>query len=59
MDSEGIAVRSGHHCTMPLHAKFKWGATTRMSFNVYTTKEDINALIRALNKVKEVFGNDK
>jgi len=56
LDSEGIAVRSGHHCTMPLHAKFKWGATTRMSFNVYTTKEDINALIRALNKVKEVFG---
>ena len=56
LDSEGIAVRSGHHCTMPLHAKFKWGATTRISFNAYTTKEDINALIRALNKVKEIFG---
>ena len=56
LDSEGIAVRSGHHCTMPLHAKFKWGATTRASFNVYTTKEDIDVLIRGIQKVKEVFG---
>ncbi|MBI5151581.1 MAG: SufS family cysteine desulfurase [Candidatus Pacebacteria bacterium] len=55
LDSEGVAVRSGHHCTMPLHEKFGWIATTRASFNVYTTKEDIDALVRALAKVKKVF----
>ena len=55
LDSEGIAVRSGHHCTMPLHKRFGWAATTRASFNVYTTKEDIDALVLALQKVKEVF----
>ncbi len=55
LDSEGVAVRSGHHCTMPLHTHFKWVATTRASFNVYTTKEDIDVLVKALGKVKEVF----
>lgn len=57
LDSEGVAVRSGHHCTMPLHVAFHWAATTRASFNVYTTKEDIDVLVRALAKVKQVFGN--
>lgn len=55
LDSEGVAVRSGHHCTMPLHTKMGWAATTRLSFNVYTTKEDVDQLILALAKVKEVF----
>lgn len=57
LDSEGVAVRSGHHCTMPLHTKMGWAATTRLSFNVYTTHEDIDALVRALGKVKAVFAN--
>ena len=56
LSSEGIAVRSGHHCTMPLHKHMGWVATTRVSFNVYTTKEDIDACMRALGKVQEVFG---
>lgn len=56
LDSEGVAVRSGHHCTMPLHAKFEWVATTRASFNVYSTKQEIDVLVQALQKVKEVFG---
>ncbi|HZZ98896.1 MAG TPA: SufS family cysteine desulfurase [Candidatus Saccharimonadia bacterium] len=56
LDSEGIAVRSGHHCTMPLHKKLRVIATTRASFNVYTTKEEIDALVNALQKVKVVFG---
>jgi cysteine desulfurase/selenocysteine lyase len=56
LDSEGIAVRSGHHCTMPLHTKFGWPATTRISFNVYTSRSDIDALMIALHKVKQVFG---
>lgn len=55
LDSEGVAVRSGHHCTMPLHTHFKWVATTRASFNVYTTKEDIDVLVKALEKVGKVF----
>jgi len=56
LDSEGIAVRSGHHCTMPLHTHFGWASTTRLSFNVYTTIEDIDALVKALGKVHAVFG---
>lgn len=55
LDSEGIAVRSGHHCTMPLHEAFGWQATTRASFNVYNTLEDIDALVAGLDKVKSVF----
>lgn len=55
LDSEGIAVRSGHHCTMPLHHKMQWVATTRVSFNVYTSKDDIDQLMEALKKIKQVF----
>lgn len=57
LDSEGIAVRSGHHCTMPLHTKFNWSGTTRASFQVYNDTDDIDALIEGLHKVKKVFGN--
>lgn len=56
LDGEGIAVRSGHHCTMPLHTKFNWVATTRASFGIYNSKEDIDVLIKALEKVEKVFG---
>ncbi len=55
LDSEGVAVRSGHHCTMPLHVKFHWQATVRASFQLYNTKEDIDVLIAALQKVKQIF----
>jgi len=56
LDSEGVAVRSGHHCTMPLHKSMGITASVRASFNVYTTKEDIEKLVEALQKVKTVFG---
>lgn len=56
LDSEGIAVRSGHHCTMPLHTKFGWPGTIRISFQVYNSTEDIDALVSALAKVKKMFG---
>jgi len=56
LDSEGVAVRSGHHCTMPLHTKFGWPATVRVSFQLYNTKEDVDALVLALAKIKQVFG---
>ncbi|HEX9817935.1 MAG TPA: SufS family cysteine desulfurase [Patescibacteria group bacterium] len=55
LDSEGVAVRSGHHCTMPLHRACGWQATTRASFNVYSTKEDIDALVKAFDKVVKIF----
>ena len=56
LDSEGVAVRSGHHCTMPLHTSMGVAASIRASFNVYTTTEDIDRLVAALSKVKAVFG---
>ena len=55
LDSEGVEVRSGHHCTMPLHLKFGWQATTRASFQVYSTKQDIDRLLDGLSKVKQIF----
>jgi cysteine desulfurase/selenocysteine lyase len=55
LDSQGIAVRSGHHCTMPLHQKFNWQATVRASFQVYNSKQDADALVAGLAKVKQVF----
>ncbi len=55
LDEQNIAVRAGHHCTQPLHAKFGLTATTRASGYVYTTKEDIDAFIDGLKKVKDIF----
>lgn len=56
LDSEGVAVRSGHHCTMPLHTHFQWQATIRASFQVYNTVQDIDALVTAFAKVQQIFG---
>lgn len=51
LDSEGIAVRAGHHCAMPLHEKFGLAATTRASFYVYNTSDDVDYLVKGLDKV--------
>jgi cysteine desulfurase/selenocysteine lyase len=56
VDADGIAVRAGHHCAMPLHEKFGIPATARASFYLYNTKQDIDRLIEGLYKVKEIFG---
>jgi len=56
LDRSGIAVRSGHHCAMPLHSARGWPATTRASFGVYNTKEEIDRLVIALHEVQKVFG---
>jgi cysteine desulfurase / selenocysteine lyase len=56
LDRYGIAVRAGHHCTMPLHERLDLGATARASFQVYSTPDDIHALARGLNEVQRVFG---
>jgi len=56
VDREGVAIRAGHHCAMPLHEKFDIVATARASFYMYNTKEEIDSLIDALYKVKGIFG---
>jgi len=56
LDRVGVAIRAGHHCTMPLHERLDLAATARASFNVYTTRADIDALIAGLSEVKRVFG---
>jgi cysteine desulfurase/selenocysteine lyase len=56
LDDSGIAIRSGHHCAMPLHDRLRIPASSRASFHVYTKKEEIDALVRALEKVKMIFG---
>ncbi|MBI5001752.1 cysteine desulfurase [Candidatus Woesearchaeota archaeon] len=56
LDQEGIAVRAGHHCAQPLLDSMGVPATVRLSAYVYTTKEEIDALVAALDKVRKVFG---
>ena len=55
LDNEGIAVRAGHHCAQPLHLKFGLPATTRASFYLYNSKEDVDSLVKGLDKVKQMF----
>lgn len=55
LDNEGIALRTGHHCTMPLMDFLEIPATTRISLAFYNTEEEIDRCVKALNKVKEVF----
>jgi len=55
LDYEGIAVRTGHHCTQPVMQRFNIPATSRVSFGLYNTLEEIDTLIDALKKVTEVF----
>jgi cysteine desulfurase/selenocysteine lyase len=56
LDRFGIAVRAGHHCTMPLHERLDLAATARASFSVYSTTEDVDALAAGLLEVQRVFG---
>jgi cysteine desulfurase/selenocysteine lyase len=55
LDGEGIAVRAGHHCAMPLHDKFNLTATTRASFYVYNTPAEIDKLAEGLDKVMQLL----
>ncbi len=56
VDSEGVAIRTGHHCAQPVMEHFGIAATARASLGMYNTTEDVDALVRALLKVKELFG---
>lgn len=55
LDRDGIAVRAGHHCAMPLHDRFDLPATTRASFYLYNTKAEVDKLVEGLYKVKKMF----
>jgi cysteine desulfurase/selenocysteine lyase len=55
LDAEGIAVRAGHHCAMPLHNHLGASATARASFYLYNTPSEVDALIEALYKAKKAF----
>ena len=57
LDTDGIAIRAGHHCAQPLHEKFNIPATARASFYLYNTPQEVNQLIDSLYKVKHIFGS--
>jgi cysteine desulfurase/selenocysteine lyase len=55
LDAEGVAIRTGHHCAMPVMDYFNVPATARASFACYSREQDIDALVNALHKAREVF----
>jgi cysteine desulfurase/selenocysteine lyase len=55
LDYEGIAIRTGHHCAQPVMERFGVPATARASLAFYNTKDEIDALVRGLHKVREMF----
>ena len=56
LDHQGVAVRAGHHCAMPVMQRFHIPATARASFALYNTRAEVDALIGAIHKAKELFG---
>ena len=59
LDREGVAIRAGHHCTMPLHKRLKVGASSRASFYLYNTPEEVEVFGEALRKAKNVFQRNR
>lgn len=55
LDEDNVCIRAGHHCAMPLHEYLHIPATARASFYAYTTKEDVDALIVGLEKIRKIF----
>ncbi|MGH7737535.1 MAG: SufS family cysteine desulfurase [Candidatus Tyrphobacter sp.] len=55
LDTEGVCIRAGHHCTMPLMEKMGWLATARASFYLYNDEEDVDALVAGLSKAAGIF----
>lgn len=56
LDQSGVAIRAGHHCAQPLMRRLGVPATARLSFGIYNTREDVDAMIEALGEVRELFG---
>ncbi|WP_434968570.1 SufS family cysteine desulfurase [Rosettibacter firmus] len=57
IDTDGIAIRTGHHCTQPIMRRFNIPATARASFSFYNTKEEIDKFVESLIKVKQIFAS--
>lgn len=57
LDEQNVAVRAGHHCAMPLHTALGVPATTRATFHIYNSKEDIDKLVEGLQRVQKVFAH--
>ena len=55
-DAEGVAVRVGHHCTQPLLRRLGIPGTARASFYLYNTRDEVDALVKAVRKAKSFFG---
>jgi cysteine desulfurase/selenocysteine lyase len=55
LDFDGIAVRAGHHCAMPVMTRYGLAATARASFGLYNTRAEVDALVRGLQRVRELF----
>jgi cysteine desulfurase/selenocysteine lyase len=56
LDNEGIAVRAGHHCAMPVMERFGIAGTARASFALYNTFDEIDALAAGIERVQRMFG---
>ena len=59
LDTEGVAIRAGHHCAMPLMTRFGIPGTARASFALYNRTEDVDALVAAIGKAQETFGGKR
>jgi len=57
VDTEGVAIRAGHHCAQPLVRRLGVGSTARASFYLYNTREEVDALVRAIDKARSIFGS--
>ena len=55
LDHEGIAIRAGHHCAMPLMARFNVPAMLRVSFGLYNTEKDVDAMVAAIQQAVTLF----
>lgn len=55
LDEDNICIRSGHHCAMPLHTRLNINSSSRASFYIYNTKDDIDKLVEGLNKANKIF----
>ena len=59
LDSEGVAIRAGHHCCQPLMKRLGVAATNRASFYLYTMPEEIDRLVDGLHKARKILGLDR
>jgi cysteine desulfurase/selenocysteine lyase len=59
LDSEGVAIRAGHHCAMPVMTRFRIPGTARASFALYNREEDVAALVAAVRKAQRLFNGER